>query len=215
MKNKSTKTNNVFNWVFLFIILGVVVFLNIIGTFIYSRIDMTEDERYSLAGGTINFLEKMKPEDAGDGKSKNEVGRLYIKIYLEGNLPAEIKRFRNAVEDKLIEFKEIAGDRIEYEFVDPTQGSEADQSALKERLYSMGEGIMPLEIVYNKDGGQNQMMLWPGAEIDYGGVTKGHIQLLPGSPQGQPARITPEFSKQPFKTRSTIWSTCWFRHCAG
>ena len=195
MKNQTTKSNKVFNWVFLFIILGVVIFLNIIGTFIYSRIDMTEEERYSLAGGTITFLEKMNPEDAGTSKNEDKVGRLYIKIYLEGKLPAEIKRFRNAVEDKLIEFREIAGDRIEYEFIDPTQGSEADQSALKERLYSMGQGILPLDIVWNEDGGQNQMMLWPGAEIDYGGATKGYVQLLPGSPQGQPVQLTPEFSE--------------------
>jgi hypothetical protein len=86
MKNQTTKSNKVFNWVFLFIILGVVVFLNIIGTFIYSRIDMTEDERHSLSGGTITFLEKMNPEDAAGNNKEDKVGRLYIKIYLEGKL---------------------------------------------------------------------------------------------------------------------------------
>ena len=197
MKNSAAKTNKVYNWVLLFIIVGVVIFLNIIGTFIYSRIDMTEDERYSLSSGTIEFLDKMTPSDAAEPSNAagDKVNRLYIKIYLEGNLPAEIKRFRNAIEDKLVEFREIAGDRIEYEFIDPSQGTEADQNALKEKLYNKGKGIMPLEIVYDKDGGQNQMMLWPGAEIDYGGITKGYVQLLPGSPQGQPARLTTEFSE--------------------
>jgi ABC-2 type transport system permease protein len=195
MSNSTTKVSKIYNWVLLLIIVGVVIFLNIIGTFIYVRADMTEDERYSLSAGTIHFLEKMNPSDASSEKSKSVTNRLYIKIYLQGNLPAEIKRFRNAIEDKLVEFKEIAGDRIEYEFIDPSAGTEADQNMLKDNLYAKGKGIMPLEIMYDQDGGQSQMMLWPGAEIDYGGVTKGYVQLLPGSPQGQPAQLTPEFSE--------------------
>lgn len=195
MSTKTKKTTKIYNWALLLIIVGAVVFINIIGTFIYSRIDMTEDERYSLAQGSIDFLEKMNPSDASLDKESGTVNRLYLKIYLQGNLPAEIKRFRNAVEDKLLEFKEIAGDRIEYEFIDPSIGTEADQNLLKENLYNKGKGILPMEIIYQKDGGQNQMMLWPGAEIDYGGITKGYIQLLPGSPQGQPVQLSPEFSE--------------------
>ncbi|WP_343637839.1 Gldg family protein [Fluviicola sp.] len=191
MAESNHKVKKFYNWIVLAIIVGVVVFLNIIGTFLYSRIDMTEDERYSLSAGSIEFLEKMKE----DGKNNNKVNRLYLKIYLEGKLPAEIKRFRNAVEDKLAEFKEIAGDRIEYEFIDPLDGTEAEQNALFQDLYAKGKGIIPLEIVYQKDGSQTQMTLWPGAYIEYEGATKNQIQLLPGSPQGQPAQLSKEFSE--------------------
>lgn len=191
MAESNHKVKKFYNWIVLAIIVGVVVFLNIIGTFLYSRIDMTEDERYSLSAGSIKFLEKMKE----DGKDNNKVNRLYLKIYLEGKLPAEIKRFRNAVEDKLAEFKEIAGDRIEYEFIDPLDGTEAEQNSLFQDLYAKGKGIIPLEIVYQKDGSQTQMTLWPGAYIEYEGATKNQIQLLPGSPQGQPVQLSKEFSE--------------------
>lgn len=191
MAESNGKIKKFYNWILLGIIVGVVIFLNIIGTFVYSRIDMTEDERYSLSSGSIEFLEKMRE----DGKKNNKVNRLYLKIYLEGKLPAEIKRFRNAVEDKLAEFKEIAGDRIEYEFIDPLVGTEAEQNSLFQILYNKGNGIIPLEIVYQKDGSQTQMTLWPGAEIEYEGFTKNYIQLLPGSPQGQPAQLSKEFSE--------------------
>lgn len=191
MAESNNKTKKFYNWILLGIIVGVVIFLNIIGTFIYSRIDMTEDERYSLSSGSIEFLEKMRE----DGAKNNKVNRLYLKIYLDGKLPAEIKRFRNAVEDKLAEFKEIAGDRIEYQFIDPLEGTEAEQNSLFQILYSKGQGIIPLEIVYQKDGSQTQMTLWPGAEIEYEGYTKNYIQLLPGSPQGQPMQLSKEFSE--------------------
>ncbi|WP_341905456.1 Gldg family protein [Fluviicola taffensis] len=191
MAESNNKTKKFYNWILLGIIVGVVIFLNIIGTFIYSRIDMTEDERYSLSTGSIEFLDKMRE----DGAKNNKVNRLYLKIYLDGKLPAEIKRFRNAIEDKLAEFKEIAGDRIEYQFIDPLEGTEAEQNSLFQILYSKGQGIIPLEIVYQKDGSQTQMTLWPGAEIEYEGFTKNYIQLLPGSPQGQPAQLSKEFSE--------------------
>jgi ABC-2 type transport system permease protein len=191
MAESTNKTKKFYNWILLGIIVGVVIFLNIIGTFVYSRIDMTEDERYSLSTGSIEFLDKMRE----DGAKNNKVNRLYLKIYLDGKLPAEIKRFRNAIEDKLAEFKEIAGNRIEYQFIDPLEGTEAEQNSLFQILYNKGKGIIPLEIVYQKDGSQTQMTLWPGAEIEYEGFTKNYVQLLPGSPQGQPAQLSKEFSE--------------------
>lgn len=193
MAENTGKIKKLYNWILLAIIVGIVVFLNIIGTFLYSRIDMTEDERYSLSAGSIEFLEKMNTNV--NAKTKKKGNRLFLKIYLEGKLPAEIKRFRNAVEDKLEEFKEIAGDRIEYQFIDPLEGTEAEKDALFQILYNKGKGIIPLEIVYQKDGSQSQMILWPGAEIEYDGFTKNYIQLLPGSPQGQPAQLSKEFSE--------------------
>lgn len=197
MSSGTQRVKRFYNWIIFAIILGLVILLNIIGTFIYSRIDMTEDERYSLSKGTIEFLKKMNPKDAGKENEANgpKVNRLYLKIYLEGKLPAEIKRFRNAVEDKLIEFKEVAGDRIEYEFVDPLSGTEEEQRNLNNLLYDKGKGILPLEIMYQKDGSQSQMLLWPGAEIEYEGSTRQHIQLLPGSPQGQPLKLTADYSE--------------------
>ena len=137
---------------------------------------MTEDQRYSLTNGTVAFLEN--EEQYND--------RISIKIYLEGNLPAEIKHFRDEIEAKLVEFKQIAGDRIEYQFLDPNVGTEGEKQALFEQLYAKGKGIMPLEIVYMKDGSQSKMMLWPGAVIDYGGTTVQTIQFLPGTPVEHP-----------------------------
>ncbi len=192
MSKESTRSK-FYNWIVFVIILFIVIFLNIIGTFVYQRIDVTEDERYSLSGGTIDFLESINPENAAKEKGKGGVNKLYIKVYLEGNLPAELKRFRNAVEDKLIEFREIAGDRIEYEFINPKKKNEADQRAMNIRLYNSGKGIVPMDVEYGEN--DENIQIWPGAEIIYNGVSRGFIQLLPGTAQGQVIQITPEFSE--------------------
>jgi gliding-associated putative ABC transporter substrate-binding component GldG len=176
MAEKKKVGKGLFNWTFLLIVGVGIVIVNIIGSLVYTRLDMTEDKRYSLAEGTITFLEN-------DANFEN---RLNIKIYLEGNLPAEIRLFRNAIEDKLKEFKQYAGDRIEFQFINPNVGPEAEQQLLFENLYSRGKGIIPMDVVYMKDGSQSQLLLWPGAVIDYGGTTVQNIQFLPGTPPGKP-----------------------------
>jgi gliding-associated putative ABC transporter substrate-binding component GldG len=176
----------VFNWSFLAILITAIVFINIIASFLYYRYDTTADKRYSLSEGTINYL----------SNKENFKNRISLKIYLDGNLPAELKRFRNAIEDKLKEFKQHTGNRLEYLFVDPMEGSESDQLELFENLYNKGKGIMPMEMTFMKDGSQNQMMLWPGAEIDYSGSTVNHIQFMPGTPQGKYYTLNDQFEAQ-------------------
>lgn len=176
----------VYNWTFLMILVGVVVLLNIIGAFVYKRFDVTEDKRYSLSDGTIEYL----------SNKENFADRVSIKIYLAGNLPAEVQRFRNAIEDKLKEFKQYSGSRIEYVFVDPLQGTEEDQMYVQETIYNKGNGIIPMGLSYKKDNAQNTMLLWPGAEIDYGGSTVNHVQLLPGTPQGKFYSLNEQFEAQ-------------------
>ncbi len=186
MAETSKSVRNAYNWLLLLIVVAIVILLNVIGSFVYKRIDMTEDSRYSLSEGTVTFLENKKQLSS----------RLLIKIYLEGNLPAELKRFRDAIEAKLVEFKEYAGDRIEYQFIDPKQGSEADQNYLFETLYDRGNGIIPLRLQFMKDGVRNDMEVWPGAILEYGGSTKNSIQFLPGTARGQFYTLNPNFEEQ-------------------
>ena len=185
MSDKKT-TSFLYNWTYLIVLIIGVVIINVIASIIYFRYDATEDKRYSLSDGTVEYL-------------KNEASfndRISFKIYLEGNLPAELKRYKIAVEDKLKEFKQYAGKRIEYTFVDPMQGTEEDQQFLFETIYNKGKGIVPMELMFTKDGSQSQMMLWPGAELDYGGSTVSYVQLLPGTPQGKFYTLNEQFESQ-------------------
>ncbi len=182
MKSK----RNIFNWSYLTVVIVGIVILNVIASLLYVRFDLTEDKRFSLAKNTENYLED----------ESNFKDRVLFKIYLEGNLPAELKSFRNAIEDKLKEFKHFAGKRIEYQFIDPNEGSEQDKTFLFQTLYSKGKGIMPMDLMFMKDGSNNQMLIWPGAEVEYNGSTVSHVQFLPGTPQGKFYELNDQFGSQ-------------------
>lgn len=168
-----------YNWTFFTVAVVVIILINIISSYMYQRVDMTADKRYSLAQGTVDFLEN----------EENFNSRLNIKIYLSGKLPAELNHFKDAIEDKLNEFKEYAGKKIEYQFIDPRDGTEQEQQELFQTLFANGQGILPMDLVYMKDGTQSQMLLWPGAIIEYGGSTVQSVQLLPGTKSGRPFQL--------------------------
>ena len=182
MKKNSRFIKSFFSWGFFVITLFAVILINIIASLVYRQIDMTDDQRYTLTDGTKSFL----------SDTSNFNSRISIKVYLEGNLPAEIKHYRNAVEDKLNAFKKISNNRIEYVFIDPNIGSENEKNELFQNLYKKGNGIKPLDISYVKDGAQTQILLWPGAEITFsvnGIIKEASLQLLPGTNPGKPVGL--------------------------
>ncbi|MEN9303831.1 MAG: hypothetical protein RL264_2260 [Bacteroidota bacterium] len=181
---KSSKLYKVlFNWSMLIIVFVIIILINVISSLAYWRFDMTEDQRYSLAPSTEKFLENKENFDS----------RISIQIYLDGkNLPAEIRNFQNSLKDKIKEFKAIAEDRIEYVFIAPDNGSEEDIREMEIQLYDRARGIIPMELIYNKNGETRQVRLWPGAKMTYSsnGIVKEQvIQFLPGSRPQNPYQL--------------------------
>ena len=173
---------NLFRWLILVIILIFIVLINVIGHYTSFRYDMTQDQRYSLSSGTESFLQKIKTFD----------NRINLKIYLEGELPAELRSFKNALEEKLKDFKTTVGDRIEYSFIDPNTGSDQDKELLYQELYKQSKGILPMELKYSKNAKETKMMLWPGAVLSFaqnGMPVETIVQLLPGTSPERPFNI--------------------------
>jgi gliding-associated putative ABC transporter substrate-binding component GldG len=176
------KWKGLFNGGYLAGIIAVLILLNVIFSLLHFKLDLTADQRFSLAGGTREFLKN----------TKNQESRISLKIYLEGDLPAEIQGFRNAIEDKLKDFKSLAGNRIEYEFVNPNEGhaSKKEEYFFLKGLFN--KGILPTKVVYVKNGVQSQLILWAGAEISCaanGVIKESYLQFLPGTPNGDPLEL--------------------------
>lgn len=182
-KTKNRIVKQAYYWILLGIVFVAVVLVNLISSYVNKKFDLTDDQRHSLSESTIDFLEK------ADSSFR---GPVYIEVFLEGKLPAELKRYKNMIEDRLSEFKDIAGDRIEYKFTNPKEGNESDVKERERLLFNEGNGILPMFVEYKDEGQESQLILWPGAIIRYSGTSGTRelvVQLLPGTRTGRPYQL--------------------------
>lgn len=136
--------------------LGIIIFLNVITSFVFFRVDLTQEKRHSLSEATIQFINERVDET------------LTFQIYLTGELPADLKRIEREIREKLDEMKAYAGDRIQYEFFDPYSiENETDRMAFMDQLdFEKKIRFSILEI--EEKGKVSQKFLFPGATVSYG-----------------------------------------------
>ena len=136
------------------LLLGIVIImlLNVISYFVFYRIDLTSEKRYSLSPATKKIL-----------KNLDEI--VYFRVYLDGEFPAGFKRLRNETREMLDEFRAYS-DNIQYEFIDPTAISDKkDRNNLYRQL--MEKGLTPTQLQVKKEEGSSQQIIFPGALVTY------------------------------------------------
>lgn len=158
------------------LIIGGIVLLNIAASFVFFRLDLTEEKRYSLSDATQSLLENLSAEDSTD---------VFVKVYLDGEeLPAGFERLKRAVTETLEEFKVHGGTNINYKFINPN--AETDKKKREEFYMELvKKGINPTNVVDNKNGRQVENIIFPYALVSAGGYEV-PVLLLKGT-QGKTA----------------------------
>jgi len=143
-----------------------VVILNILGSWYFVRIDLTEEKRYTIKQQTKDLL-------------KNLDDVVYVEVYLEGELNPGFERFKKSIRETLEEFRIYSDDRIQYTFTDPNlaMGEKARSEFIAELN---AKGIAPRNVIENKDGQRVEKLVFPGALVSYGGMETG-VMLLKGN----------------------------------
>ncbi len=138
-------------------LLAVLVLTGMISGHVYYRADLTEDRRYTLSDSTREALDRL--DDV-----------VHVRVYLDGDLPAGFRRMRNSVRELLDEFRVVAGTRLHYEFIDPSDFDDASvRNDLFRQLHSRGLNPTNIEIT-ERGGGRSQRLVFPGAIITYKGL---------------------------------------------
>ncbi len=150
---------------------AILVFLNVISSRLYTRFDLTSEKRYSLSGSSKLLASELKE-------------MVYFKIYLDGDLPPGFKELRNATRDILEEFRIYAGDRIEYQFIDPSADAD-DKERLKIYKQLTEKGLQPTQLEQQIKGSRSQSLVFPGAIVTFGS-TEIPLQLLKNKIGGSP-----------------------------
>ena len=128
----------------------ILLVLNTIGSFFFYRFDLTKDKRYTLSPTSLHIIEQVK-------------NPLYIKVYMQGELPAEFKRLQLETRQMLEEFQGY-NSNIVFEFIDPLEDESTSMDNIKE-LYR--KGLTPINISVDDKGKQSQAMVFPWAIAVY------------------------------------------------
>jgi len=144
-------------------VVGSVIALNVLSEFFFTRLDLTTEKRYTLSETSEELLREL--DDV-----------IYLKVYLEGELPAGFRRLRDRTREMLDEFRAASNNNIEYEFINPaSQPDEKSRTELYRQLAK--QGIMPTNIQIKTEDGAEQKLIFPGAIMTYRGKET-PLQLL-------------------------------------
>lgn len=151
MKNerKNLKKNQLISFG---ITLTIIIVINIIASFVYTRFDLTSEKRYTLSDTSKEIL-------------RNLDDYVYFRVYLEGDFPAGFKKLRKETKEMLDEFRAYSK-FVDYEFINPSESNDAaERSETYKLLYQ--SGLNPTEIVMQTKTGAQKLVIWPCALISY------------------------------------------------
>src|SRR5690606_22610241 len=103
----------------------IIVLINFISAHNFKRFDITADGRYTLKDATKDLLTDK------DVFSDN----LAVKVYFSGDLPPHWKNFRDEIKLKLEEYRNLAGSRFNFEFINVFE----DKATQDEKLLELRE----------------------------------------------------------------------------
>lgn len=140
----------------------IVIFVNVISYYFFTRLDLTSEKRYTLSKSTKNLLKKVDEP-------------VLYRVYLEGVFPADFKRLQNETKEMLNQFRAY-NKNIQYEFVNPNNfDDQQERQVFYQKLAQ--KGIMPTQIQVNTGNGVTTQVLIPAADVIYKG-NETSIQLL-------------------------------------
>jgi ABC-2 type transport system permease protein len=134
------------------IVLVIILVLNIIGGFVFTRFDLTSEKRFTLSPATKDIL-------------RNLDDYVTFRVYLEGEFPAGFKNLRRETKEMLNEFRAYSK-YINYEFINP---SESANKSERDEMFKIlvDRGLTPTDLQVRTNEGTQQKVIFPGALVMY------------------------------------------------
>ncbi|SDE22278.1 protein involved in gliding motility GldG [Pricia antarctica] len=132
----------------------LLILINALSGFIYTRFDFTEDHRYTLSEAALDAV--------------SELGRpVIVDVLLEGNLPPEFVKLRTETRQILEEFASENGN-IKFTFVNPLENTKN----IKESVAGLQKlGLTPAQVTVEDNSKVSQDIVFPWAMVNYGNKT--------------------------------------------
>ena len=148
--------------------LVLVVLLGFLAEIKFFRLDLSSEKKYTLSQSSRALLRDL--DDV-----------VFVKIYLDGDLPAEFVNFRKSVRELMDEFRAYGGEKLQYEFINLyEEKDEALRNRMIGDLYERGLNVTNIQ-ARDGEGGSSARIIFPGAMASYRG-TEMPVNLLKNNP---------------------------------
>jgi ABC-2 type transport system permease protein len=138
------------NIITLLIVLVTILVINVIGSTIYKRFDLTQDQRYTLSEAAL------KTVDGIDSP-------LLIDVFLEGNFPSDFRRLQTETKQLLEEFS-FYNSNVKFNFINPI----ADNETRDRNIQQLAQrGLQPFQLTVKENGKSSQEIIFPWAMASY------------------------------------------------
>lgn len=168
MDKRSNKSQNIIT---LLLTLAIIIVVNVLSNFVFTRIDLTADKRFTLSETTKKLLGNLKDQ-------------VFFKVYLEGDFPPGFRKLHDETKELLDEMSIYADGRLDYEFIDPSAIADETQRTDLYRQLSQ-KGLFPTTLEEQGTAESSQKIIFPGAIVNYNSIEL-PVQLLKdqfGTPQ--------------------------------
>lgn len=128
---------------------AILVVLNLVGLNLFFRVDLTDEQVYSLSDASIDLVEGL--EDP-----------VTITAFFTDDLPAPYSGNRRFLKDKLDDYRAYGGSKIQYRFVDPAADDDAREEVQRFR-------IPPVQIQVIESDNVQLKNAYMGLAVQYGG----------------------------------------------
>jgi len=95
----------------LILVILILIVLNLISSGYFRRIDLTSEKRYSLSDLTLETVSNLN-------------SLVYVKVYLEGDFPPNIRKYQEMIRTTLSEMRQYSYSNLEFDFIDPARNKE-------------------------------------------------------------------------------------------
>lgn len=136
----------------LLITIVALVAVNWLASLYHSRIDFTNEKRFTLSSPTKKVLNKL--DDI-----------VKVDVFLKGDFPSGFKKLANSTGEMLQQFKEIAGKKLQYRFISPDEDVEGTNIKWADTLSALG--FYPINLTSQVKAGQQQQNIYPVAFVHY------------------------------------------------
>ncbi|MEM8848008.1 MAG: gliding motility-associated ABC transporter substrate-binding protein GldG [Bacteroidota bacterium] len=134
--------------------LAVLLLLNILGSFIYKRFDLTEDARFTLSRQSIEAINKFESP-------------VIIDVLLEGNIPPEFAKLKSETLQLVKSFASV-NNNIKINLVNPLENEAQSQQTI---LDLQRIGLKPANVTIEEGGKVSQELIFPWAMVNYNDQT--------------------------------------------